>query len=106
MHEAAMVALNRANGENLPLFSRHANDTELLELKFMWLMCRKPITETLVLEVEKGLFKLAKIRRHEDRFSQICLNERRKQGVIIELRGLGGGVSEKQRGNLCSCHSR
>ena len=40
-------------------------------------------------EVEKGLFELAKMRRWQDRFSQILVNEGRKQEVFVELRGLG-----------------
>lgn len=36
----------------------------------------------LCLEVEKGLFKLAKIRRPEHGFSQIHLNKRRKLEVL------------------------
>ena len=56
-------------------------------------------------EMEKVLLELFKTRRQEDRFSQICLNEKRKQGVFIGLSGLGG-VAEKQRGNSCFFHSR
>ena len=62
------------------------------------------------LEIEKGLLELAKIRQKVGRwkhgFSQICLNKRRKQGSFIELRGVAGGVSEKQRGNVCFFHSQ
>ena len=54
------------------------------------------------LEMETVLFKLAKMRRWEDQFYQICFKERRKQGVFIELWGLAGGGLEKQRGNPCS----
>ena len=77
-------------------------DIEPLNLKFVGLMSSKPIAEKWCLEMGKGLFELAKIRRQEDKFSQISLNKRRKQGVFIELRGLAGRVSEKQRGNHVS----
>ena len=53
------------------------------------------------LEVEKGLFELATMRKGQNSFSQIHLNKRRKQGVFVGLRGLGRGVSGKQRGSPC-----
>ena len=49
--------------------------------------------------MEKDLFELAKMRRQEDRFSHICLNKRRKPGVFIELKDLGGGVFTRFRRN-------
>ena len=51
--------------------------------------------------MEEVLFELAKMRRWKDRFSQIRLYKRRKQGVFTELGGLAGAVSDNQRGNPC-----
>ena len=73
------------------------SNAEPLNLKFMCPKHSKPITELSCLEMEKALFELAKTRRREDRFSQIRLNKRRKQGVY-RAKGLAGGVSEKQSG--------
>ena len=42
---------------------------------------------------------LTKMRRWEPGFAQICLPKSRKQGSFIELRGLTGGTSGKQRGH-------
>ena len=51
------------------------------------------------LEIEKALFELAKMRRQEPGFAQICLKQSKKQGCFIELRGLAGEASEKQSGH-------
>ena len=80
------------------LLGGSGSDTKPLNLKFVCLMHNKAITETQHLEMEKSLFKLAEKRRQGDRFSQIHLNKKRKQGVFTKLRGLGGGVWGKLRG--------
>ena len=81
------------------------SDMEPPNLKFLCQMHSKSITETWRLEMEKGLFELAKMRRERIGSSNLPWQEK-KSGGFRELRGLAGGVSERQRGNLCSFHSR
>ena len=72
----------------LEILFANNSDTKPLTLKFLCSVCNMPTTETRYLEMEKGLFKLAKMRRQGDKVSQICLNKRRKQG-FYRATGLG-----------------
>ena len=87
----------------LPPFLRVLeSDTEPPNLKFM---CWGPIGQSLrhlVLGDGDRFIRIGENEKAGDRFSQICLKERRKQGALRELRGLGGGILEKQRGNCVS----
>ena len=86
------------------------SNTELLNLKFVCLMYRKPNTETSVLgDGERPHWSWPRGEGGSMGLLKSTSSKNRKQGGFIELRGVAGGASGKQRvppnrplGNLTS----
>lgn len=81
----------------LKIIHLEISDIEPLNLKFV---CQCTVSQSprrQCLEMEKGLFKFAKMRRWEDRFSQFHHNKRRKQG-FYGAKGLGNRSFRETKG--------